>query len=279
METALLNLAVNSRDAMPKGGTFAIEITNAYLDEEYAQTHEGAKAGEYVLIAVSDTGTGMTPEVIAKAFEPFFTTKEIGHGTGLGLSQVYGFVKQSGGHVEIESEAGRGTTIKLYLPRQAAAPSQTVRAPSDALSVRAEPERLAGEAPKELTGPTETILLVEDEPDVLEFTATALSDLGYRVLTASDASSALAVLGSATKVDLLFTDVGLPNGTDGRQLVEQARAHWPELKVLFTTGYAKTALMHHGRLDPGIELIVKPFSEASLARRIRGILDGKRAAA
>ena len=279
METALLNLAVNSRDAMPKGGTFAIEITNAYLDEEYAQTHEGAKPGEYVLISVSDTGSGMTPEVIAKAFEPFFTTKEIGHGTGLGLSQVYGFVKQSGGHVEIESDVGRGTTIKLYLPRQSVAPAVTVRAPSDALSMRIEPQPAPPLPPAGVTSPTETILLVEDEADVREFTAAALSDLGYRVLTASDASSALAVLGSTAKVDLLFTDVGLPNGTDGRQLVETARAQWPDLKVLFTTGYAKTALMHHGRLDPGIELIVKPFSEASLARRIRGILDGKRAAA
>jgi signal transduction histidine kinase len=265
METALLNLAVNARDAMAKGGKLTVEITNAYVDEEYASAHEDAKPGEYALIAVTDTGTGMTPEVIAKAFEPFFTTKELGQGTGLGLSQVYGFIKQSGGHVAIESEVGRGTTVRLYLPRvTAAATAPEAREHAEAL-----PSRPADE----------TILLVEDEDDVRSFTANVLSDQGYRVLTARDASSALAVLASSPKVDLLFTDVGLPNGIDGRQLVEEARQRWPDLEVLFTTGYARTALTHYGRLDPGIELIVKPFSEASLTRRIRKVLDARRRAA
>jgi PAS domain S-box-containing protein len=265
METALLNLAVNARDAMRNGGKLTIEVTNAYLDEEYALGHEDATAGEYALIAVTDTGTGMTPEVVAKAFEPFFTTKEIGHGTGLGLSQVYGFIQQSGGHVAIESEVGRGTTVRLYLPRLTA-PAPEIRPHPEAES---EPAH----------APTETILLVEDEDDVRAFTAAVLSERGYRVLTATDASSALAVLASSPKVDLLFTDVGLPNGVDGRQLVDEARRRWPDLKVLFTTGYARTALMHYGRLDPGIELIVKPFSESSLAKRIRKVLDGERAGA
>ncbi len=257
LETALLNLAVNAHDAMPNGGSLTIEITNAVIDEEYALAHEDAKQGDYVLIAVTDTGTGMTPEVIAKAFEPFFTTKEIGQGTGLGLSQVYGFIKQSGGHVAIDSEVGRGTTIRLYLPRLMAA------APEAREQIEIAPRQTA----------SETILLVEDEDDVRAFTAAVLSERGYRVLTATDATSALAVLASGPKVDLLFTDVGLPNGIDGRQLVDEARRRWPQLKVLFTTGYARSALVHSGRLDPGIELIVKPFSESSLAKRIRKVLD------
>ena len=263
METALLNLAVNAHDAMPNGGKFSIEITNAVIDEEYALAHEDAKQGEYSLISVTDTGTGMTPEVIAKAFEPFFTTKEIGQGTGLGLSQVYGFIKQSGGHVAIDSEAGRGTTIRLYLPRLIGS------VPEKRERVETASGRAAGE----------TILLVEDEEDVRAFTATVLSERGYRVLTASDASSALAVLASSPQVDLLFTDVGLPNGVDGRQLVDEARRRWPHLRVLFTTGYARSALMHYGRLDPGIELIAKPFSESNLAKRIRKVLDGQRPSA
>ncbi|HUH93804.1 MAG TPA: PAS domain S-box protein [Casimicrobiaceae bacterium] len=265
LETALLNLAVNARDALPKGGSVTVEVTNAFLDEEYAGGHEDAKSGQYALISVSDTGTGMTPEVIAKAFEPFFTTKELGQGTGLGLSQVYGFIKQSGGHVAIDSEVGRGTTVRLYLPR--------VTAATAVIEARAQPE--VASTPSQ----GETILLVEDEDDVRTFTANVLDEQGYRVLTARDASSALAVLASSPQVDLLFTDVGLPNGIDGRQLVDEARKRWPNLKVLFTTGYARTALMHHGRLDPGIELIVKPFSQASLAKRIRKVLDERRRAA
>ncbi len=263
LETAILNLAVNARDAMRDGGKLTIETTNAYVDEEYTATHEDAKPGQYALISVTDTGTGMTPEVIAKAFEPFFTTKEIGQGTGLGLSQIYGFMQQSGGHVSIESEVGRGTTVRLYLPRLTAA------APEAVVPIELPPSRT----------PTETILLVEDEHDVRAFTATVLSERGYRVLTAVDASSALAVLESGQKVDLLFTDVGLPNGIDGRQLVDEARKRWPELKVLFTTGYARSGIIHYSRLDPGIQLIVKPFSESSLAKRIRRVLDAGEASA
>jgi len=266
LETALLNLAVNARDAMPRGGKLTVEVTDAFLDEEYAGAHEDATPGQYALIAVSDTGTGMTPEVIAKAFEPFFTTKELGQGTGLGLSQVYGFIKQSGGHVAIESDVGHGTTVRLYLPRVTAAVPEG--------EARAQPE-----AASTTQSQGETILLVEDEDDVRTFTANVLGEQGYRVLTARDAGSALAVLASGPQVDLLFTDVGLPNGIDGRQLVDEARKRWPSLKVLFTTGYARTALMHYGRLDPGIELIVKPFSQASLAKRIRKVLDTRRKAA
>jgi PAS domain S-box-containing protein len=257
LETAILNLAVNARDAMSSGGTLTVETTNAYLDEEYVATHEEAKPGEYALISVTDTGAGMAPEVIAKAFEPFFTTKEIGQGTGLGLSQVYGFIQQSGGYVDIDSEVGRGTTIRLYLPRLTATMPE-----------------VAPPIERATTGPaTETILLVEDEQDVRLFTAAVLSEHGYRVLTAADASSALAVLASNHKVDLLFTDVGLPNGVDGRQLVDEAHKRWPQLKVLFTTGYARSGIVHYGQLDPGIQLIVKPFSESSLANRVRKVLD------
>ena len=257
LETALLNLAVNARDAMPNGGTLTIETTNAVLDEEFAATHEDAKPGQYALISVSDTGTGMTPEVLARAFEPFFTTKELGQGTGLGLSQVYGFMQQSGGYASIDSEVGHGTSIKLYLPKLTAEMPEVVE-PAERVPARSA---------------TETILLVEDEQDVRTFTAKVLAEHGYRVLTAVDAGSALAVLTAGEKVDLLFTDVGLPNGIDGRQLVDEARKRWPRLKVLFTTGYARSGLVHYSRLEPGIQLILKPFSESTLASRIRKVLD------
>lgn len=257
LETAILNLAVNARDAMPEGGRLTIETTNAYLDQGYAAANAEVQAGPYALISVSDTGIGMSREVIAKAFEPFFTTKEIGQGTGLGLSQVYGFIKQSGGHAKIYSEPEQGTTVKLYLPRLSTAalpdiPDQTPLAPT-------------GRA-------TETILLVEDEEDVLAFTAAVLRELGYRVLTAADAESALAVLEREQGADLLFTDVGLPR-INGRQLADESRKRWPALKILFTTGYARNAIIHQGRLDPGVELIVKPFSQSSIANKIRKILD------
>jgi PAS domain S-box-containing protein len=258
LESALLNLAVNARDAMPQGGKLTIETSNAFLDEVYVRAHEGVGAGQYVLIAVSDTGSGMTKDVIAQAFDPFFTTKQAGHGTGLGLSQVYGFVKQSGGHVKIYSEPGEGTTIKLYLPRLAMA--QTAPA-------------FMEEQPDAAAIATETVLVVEDDEDVRTFTAELLGELGYRVLAAPDARSALGILEKEPGVDLLFTDVGLPNGINGRQLADEARRRWPGLQVLFTTGYARNAIVHHGRLDPGVELIVKPFSQSTLAIKIRGILD------
>ena len=258
LETALLNLAVNARDAMPNGGKITIETANCFLDEAYVNTKEDLTPGQYVMIAVSDTGTGMSKEVIAKAFDPFFTTKETGQGTGLGLSQVYGFIKQSGGHVKIYSELGQGTTVKLYLPRLLTSPkAQQPREP------RLVPSRRPGE----------TILVVDDDADVCTSTAQLLRTLGYQVLTAAEARSALEILENEGDVDLLFTDVGLPDGVNGRQLAEEVHSRWPDIKVLFTTGYARNAIVHHGRLDAGVELLVKPFSQSSLAAKIRNILD------
>jgi PAS domain S-box-containing protein len=258
LETAILNLALNARDAMSGRGKVTIEISNALLDETYAAAHAEVMPGQYVMIAVSDTGPGMPPEVAAKAFEPFFTTKEMGQGTGLGLSQVYGFVKQSGGHAKIYSEPGAGTTVKLYLPRHVGTPML-------------EPPPRSPAHP----GGTERgkILVVEDERDVREFTATVLGELGYEVLTAGDAESALGVLlGEAGGVDLLFTDIGLPGGMNGRQLADEALKRFPRLRVLFTTGYTRNAVIHHGRLDPGVQLIVKPFTQSSLAGKVKHVL-------
>ena len=257
LENALLNLAVNSRDAMPNGGSLTIETGNAHLDEAYASAH-GIEPGQYVALAVTDTGTGMSDEVVRRAFEPFFTTKDIGRGSGLGLSQVYGFIRQSGGHVKIYSEPGQGTTVKLYLPRL----------------IGAEDE-VAGE-----TKPAETpvghrdqlILVVEDEEDVRQHAVGMLRELGYSVLEARDGRSALNILAANTRVKLLFTDVGLPNGMNGRELAAQARLLYPSLPVLFTTGYARNAIIHHGRLDPGVELITKPFNYSALATKIQQVL-------
>jgi PAS domain S-box-containing protein len=259
LESALLNLAVNSRDAMPEGGKLTIETANIYLDEAYAATQDDLLAGHYVLLAVSDTGTGMPKEVIARAFEPFFTTKAPGEGTGLGLSQVYGFIKQTGGHVQIYSEPGDGTTVKLYLPRLATAPGQ---GESD--------ERVAA-APIARRG--ETILVVEDDDDVRAHSVDILRELGYRVIAAPDGASALRVLETEPEVKLLFTDVGLPGGLNGRHLAEEARRLYPALRVLFTTAYARNAIMHQGRLDPGVDLVPKPFTYEALASKIREMLD------
>jgi CheY-like chemotaxis protein len=263
LETAILNLAVNARDAMPLGGKLTIETANTLLDEAYAAAHQEVKPGQYVLIAVSDTGTGMTKEAMARAFEPFFTTKEAGRGTGLGLSQVYGFIKQSGGHVNLYSEPGEGTTVKLYLPRLA--DGEVVEVVKDT-------------RPLVTSAVGETILAVEDEKDVRVFTAEGLRELGYRVLTAPDAKSALEVLERESRVDLLFTDLGLPGGMSGRELADVAQQRRPGLSVLFTTAYARNAIVHHGRLEPGVELIVKPFTQADLARKIRGVLDAREGA-
>ena len=227
------------------------------LDEPYAAAHQEVTPGQYAMIAVSDTGIGMKKDVIAKAFDPFFTTKE--HGTGLGLSQVFGFIKQSGGHAKIYSEPGEGTTIKLYLPRLIVA--EDAKALSDERQIAAHSDG-------------ETILLVDDEEDVRTSTAQLVRDLGYRVLVAPDARAALEVMEKEADIDLLFTDVGLPNGINGRQLSDEVRGRWPSVKVLFTTGYARNAIVHHGRLDPGVELIVKPFTQAGLAEKIRQVLDG-----
>jgi PAS domain S-box-containing protein len=261
LELTILNLAVNARDAMPKGGKLTLETANVHLDDKYASTQAEVLPGQYVMLAVTDNGCGMTPEVKAKAFDPFFTTKDVGHGTGLGLSQVYGFVKQSRGHVKIYSEVGEGTTIKVYLPR--------VHAPADF----AEDETERSPAPG---ARNETILVVEDDADVRNYSCETLRELGYSVLEAENGRVALRLLESDLDIQLLFTDIGLPGGMNGRQLSQEARKRRPGLKVLFTTGYARNAIVHEGRLDPGVELITKPFTQAALAAKLRDIIDAKR---
>jgi PAS domain S-box-containing protein len=259
VENAILNLSVNARDAMPDGGKLTIETANTQLDEAYAHAHAEVAAGHYVMLAVSDTGIGMTAEVIEKAFEPFFTTKKLGEGTGLGLSQVYGFVKQSGGHINIYSEPGEGTTVRIYFPR--------------ALSAgMGEPDPAPAQIPE--FGGRETILVVEDNPDVRTYTTEILRELGYRVFDAQEGDTALGLLASEPQIKLLFTDIGLPGPFNGRQLSDEARKIRPDVSTLFTTGYAQNAIVHHGRLDPGVQLIVKPFSFAGLAAKIRQVLDG-----
>src|SRR5437763_251718 len=257
LEHSLLNLAINARDAMASGGKLTIETANTLLDESYAARHEELAPGQYVMISVSDTGSGMSAEVREKAFEPFFTTKETGQGTGLGLSQVYGFIKQSGGHCAIYSEPGQGTTVRLYLPRHLG-DVQTVGLPES---------RRAG------SGRGEMILFVEDDADVRIFATDLLRELGYDVLAAATGMEGLSLLEAHPEVRLLFTDVALPGGMTGRQLADQAVQRHPGLKVLYTTGYARNAIVHQGRLDPGVELIVKPFTSAALAGRIRQLLD------
>jgi nitrogen-specific signal transduction histidine kinase/CheY-like chemotaxis protein len=257
LESALLNLVVNSRDAMAGGGTLTFETTNIELNEDRAAPDGEIAPGQYVAICVSDTGCGMNSDTVARAFDPFFTTKPIGQGTGLGLSQVFGFIKQSGGHIRLESEIGRGTTVKIYLPRLMGA----------VLPVEPEPQTVAPQARVK-----ETVLVVEDEDDVRIYTTESLRELGFTVLEAHDGPSALRVIASHPEIELLFTDVGLP-GISGRDLLDQARQHRPDLKVLFTTGYARDAIVHQGRLDPGIELLAKPFTRAQLAERVRRTLD------
>jgi PAS domain S-box-containing protein len=258
LENALLNLAVNARDAMPNGGKLTIETANVDLDEAYAAAHTEVSPGQYVMLAVSDTGIGMDQETIDKCFEPFFTTKGPQHGTGLGLSQVYGFVKQSGGHIKIYSEVGQGTTVKLYLPRHMA--EDITRA----VEVSALP---ASTSPREAT-----ILVVEDNELLLASVATMLRDQGYRVLTAPDAAAAFQLLEADPNIKLLFTDVVLPLGVNGRQLADEARRRWPTLLVLFTTGYTRNAIIHQGRLDPGVDLIIKPFTYTALLAKIQNVL-------
>jgi signal transduction histidine kinase/CheY-like chemotaxis protein len=265
IESAILNLAVNARDAMPGGGKLTIETANTYLDDAYAAAHHEVRPGQYVMIAVSDTGVGMTKDAVERAFEPFFTTKEPGRGTGLGLSQVYGFVKQSDGHVKIYSEPGGGTTVRVYLPRLA---DEREPRPEQA-APQTVPVASAGEA----------VLVVEDDDDVRANSVESLRELGYRVVEAADGAAALRLLEEHGSVRLLFTDVGLPGGMNGRQLADEARRRRPELAVLFTTGYARNAIVHHGRLDPGVELIVKPYTYAGLARKIRDMLEAATAGA
>ena len=253
LENALLNLAVNARDAMPEGGKLTIETGNAHLDDRYVAEHPEVSAGQYVMLAVTDTGVGMTGEVSAKAFDPFFTTKSSGVGTGLGLSQVYGFVKQSGGHVRIYTEVGEGTTIKVYLPRYFGAVQPTRPAVErDILPVN---------------DGSVSILVVEDEEGVRRYSTDALRDLGYRVLEADGAQRALEIIDAEPDISLLFTDIVMPD-INGRRLAEAALERRPALKVLFTTGYTRNAIVHNGMLDPGVVLLSKPFTLEELARKV-----------
>jgi PAS domain S-box-containing protein len=257
LESALVNLAINARDAMPKGGKLTIEAANVFADDDYVRLNPEVSEGQYVAICVSDTGTGMSKDTVTRAFEPFFTTKEAGHGTGLGLSQVYGFVKQSGGHVKIYSEQGHGTTIKMYFPRFM---QRTV-------------EEEAVEDTPVAGGESETILVVEDDADVRTYPLEALRELNYRVIAADNAQAALHVLiDDSRRIDLLLTDVIMP-GLNGRELGRRAQALRPRLRVLYMTGYSRNAVVHHGRLDEGVDLIQKPVSQAQLATRVREILD------
>jgi len=258
LESTLLNLAINARDAMPDGGKLTIETFNAHLDEAYAALHAEILPGQYIAICVSDTGTGMDAETMSRVFEPFFTTKDQGKGTGLGLSQVYGFVKQSKGHVKIYSELGEGTTVKIYLPRMTADGLA-----EDVIENIVIPEAASGEV----------ILVVEDDPDVRAYSVESLQELGYHVLEAKDGPTALQILVSGSKIDLIFCDVVLPGGMSGADVVAKAREIYPHMRALFTTGYSRNAIVHHGRLDKGVHLLTKPFSLEDLAVRIRDILD------
>ena len=261
LENALLNLALNARDAMPNGGKVTIETANCHLDEAYvAGLTEPVEIGQYVMIAVADTGSGMDQATLARAFEPFFTTKDVGKGTGLGLSQVYGFVRQSAGHVSVYSEIGEGTTVKIYLPRYLGKGE-----PAEKPDPSHDTARAIG---------AESILVVEDDAALRAYTTELLRELGYRVLAAPNAAAALAVLEREDDIDLLFTDVVMPGGVNGRQLADEAVSRRPGLKVLFTTGYTRNAIVHHGRLDAGVQMISKPFSFDELAAKIRTLLDG-----
>ena len=259
LESLLLNLAVNARDAMPAGGKLTIEAANANLDEIYVREQVGLAPGQYVLIAVSDTGSGMPPEVIAKAFDPFFTTKATGKGTGLGLSQAYGFVKQSGGHIKIYSEMGHGTTIKIYLPRFH----------GENVSVASQPGL---KAQTDLGRSEELILVVEDEERMRLVVEEAFRELGYKVVVAEDAKKALALLDANPGVNLLFTDVVMPE-MSGRELVKEALSRRPDLKVVYTTGFSRNAMIHNGVIDPDVNFLPKPFTVENLARKVRSVLD------
>jgi len=256
LESAVLNLAINGRDAMPGGGTLTIETANAHLDDGYAAANVEVAPGQYVLIAVSDTGIGMDQETIARAFEPFFTTKQRGQGTGLGLSMTFGYVKQVGGHLKIYSEVGHGTTVKLYLPR--------------ALSDTSAIDEPAHQTPSVSDGGP-VVLVVEDDPVVREFAISACREIGCTVYHAEHGGQAIAILEAHDDIVLLFTDIGLPGAMNGRQLADVATGRWPRLTVLYTTGYTANAIVHHGVLDPGVNFIGKPFSIAALAAKIKSM--------
>jgi nitrogen-specific signal transduction histidine kinase/CheY-like chemotaxis protein len=258
VENAILNLAVNARDAMPHGGKLTIETANVDLDADYSATNEDVMPGAYVMLAVTDTGTGMAADVVERAFEPFFTTKEIGKGSGLGLSMVYGFAKQSGGHVKIYSEVCHGTTVRLYLPRHVAAGS-----------LAATPATAAADHPSG----GETIVVVEDDPLVRRLAVTQLRELGYRVLEAADGPEAQSILQGEEHIDLLFTDVVMPGGMTGRQLSDAAKARRPHLKTLFTSGYTQDSIIHQGKLDADVQFLAKPYKKQELALKLRAVLD------
>ena len=262
LENALLNLCINARDAMPHGGRLTIETANRWLDD-MAAMQRGVTPGQYVSLCVSDTGTGMSPDVVARAFDPFFTTKPTGQGTGLGLSMVYGFAGQSGGAVRIYSELGQGATICIYLPRHHGQAGEEDLLMPDEAGATAAPG-------------SKTILVVDDEPLVRMVTVEVLSDLGYSVLEAEDGPTALKLLQAYPELDLLITDVGLPNGMNGRQLADAIRAPRPELPVLFVTGYAENAVLNHGHLERGMQVLTKPFAADVLARRVRELVGDER---
>ena len=263
LENAIINLAVNARDAMPDGGKLTVETGNAHLDDAYAAAHAEVAAGQYVMVALTDTGTGMTPAVMSKAFEPFFTTKAVGKGTGLGLSQVYGFVKQSGGHVALYSEPGRGTTVRIYLPR-------CLRRDVEATLRQGTVRDAATELPR--GEPRKIILVVEDEEGVRRLTVDALRELDYTVIHAADGSQALRICEGEGDISLLLTDVVMPVLT-GKQLVDRARLLRPDLKALYMTGYTRNSIVHNGAIDPGVQLISKPFTIAELATKVRECID------
>jgi len=262
LETVILNLVVNARDAMPEGGKLTIETANTHLDEGYVGRHTDIPPGQFVLLCISDTGTGMSPEIMAKAFDPFFTTKSAGRGTGLGLSQVYGFVKQSGGHVRIYSEPDQGATVKIYMPRYHGSGDDVIV--HKAVDITTLPKGRG----------SETILVVEDEDAVRALTVEGLKDLGYNVVDAAGAEDALELLDRHPGITLLFTDIVMPN-VNGRQLADEAVKRRPGLKVLYTTGYTRNAVVHNGTLDPGVRLLGKPFTLDMLARTVRDIIDGR----
>jgi signal transduction histidine kinase len=256
LQSAVLNLAVNARDAMPDGGTLTIETRKVRLDDKYAAARSEVTPGEYVMLAVSDTGVGMAPDVLAQVFEPFFTTKDVGKGSGLGLSMVFGFSQQSGGHVEIESTVGLGTTVTLYLPYTQPEPVSKVKVSTQIPKARGE-----------------TVLLVEDDPSLLKLTGALLDGLGYRVLPAKDGRAALAALSDANEVDLLLTDVVMPGGMSGPALASEAEILQPTIKVLYMSGYAEDVMLNHPHRNVETALLRKPFRKPDLARMVRSVLD------
>jgi PAS domain S-box-containing protein len=260
VENALLNLCINARDAMPQGGKITIETANRWIDERTAVAKD-FDPGQYVSMCVSDNGSGMPAAVVARAFDPFFTTKPIGAGTGLGLSMVYGFARQSGGQARIYSEAGQGTMVCVYLPRK---DRDEEAAPAEAAMPAAERAEQG-----------ETVLVVDDEPTVRALIIEVLRELGYASLEAGDGAEAMALIESGCRVDLLLTDVGLPGGLNGRQVADAARVLRPSIKVLFITGYAENAVLSHGHLDPGMHVMTKPFELDALARRVRELVSGR----